>query len=508
MNTAADSVLTPANADTVATPSLRSRALYASAWIIMPRPLSMAMQLARSVILTRLLFPEAFGLMALIGVVTQGLQMCSDVGIGPSIVKSRHGEELAFLQTAWTLQIIRGFALWLICCVLAWPASVFYHEPMLLALLPIGGLTLVIGSFSSTAWSTHDRAMKRGRMTIIAYAAELLNLVAMLLAALWLRSVWALIVGGLCGSLISLALGHAFLPGICHRLRWDKAAAHELVHFGKWVFISTLLTFFAMQLDRLMLGKLIPMSLLGVYSIALVLSNVPRELVQAIASLVLFPVLAEKLREDPARMHERFQRARGTLLRLGLLLCLGVVAVAPVFFHYLYDTRYEAASWIAQLLAVSAWVTVLNTTTGYSLLAFGDSKSMALGNLANALITVVGATTGFYLFGLPGFIIGYALGTAAGELVQGLKIRQHGVGVLWQDVVLSLLGLVVGGAYVAAAKWLSVFGEGRSAIIDTLVALCLWAILAICLLPAIMRELAPNLHLPLVGQVRRATGVA
>jgi len=482
--------------------SLRQRATRASLWLVASTPLSMPVPLVRSLILTRLLFPEAFGLMALVGVVLQGLQMCSDVGIGPSIIKSQGGDAPRFLQTAWTLQIIRGFGLWLICCAVAWPASIFFREPMLLALLPVAGLNIVITAFNTTAWATHDRAMKRGRITIIAHAVQLANLGVMIFAAWWLRSVWALVIGGLSGNLISLVLGYAFLPGIRHRLRWDQTAARELIHFGKWVFISTLLTFFAMQMDKLMLGKLISMSLLGVYSVALVLANLPRELLQQIASLVLFPALAEKFRQDPARMHERLDRVRGTMLRIGLLLCLGVVAVAPAFFHYLYDPRYADASWIAQLLALSSWMTVLNVTTGYALLAFGDSRSLALGNLANVMITVVGAIAGFHFFGLSGFIIGYAAGTAAGELVQGLRIRCYGVGVLRQDVALTMIGLVAGGVYVGAAKWSNPGSEGHAVLPETLLALGIWAVLAAYLLPAVKRELASNLRLPWVERLR------
>ena len=69
--------------------------------------------LASNLILTRLLFPEAFGLMALGSVVLVGLQMFSDAGIGPSIAQSPRGDDPEFLDTAWTAQVLRGVILWL-----------------------------------------------------------------------------------------------------------------------------------------------------------------------------------------------------------------------------------------------------------------------------------------------------------------------------------------------------------------------------------------------------------
>jgi len=489
--------------DVVPQKTLRSRAMRASAWVIGAKPLGVSIQLIRSLVLTRLLFPEAFGLMALVSVVMQGLQMCSDVGIGPNIIHSKRGTDPNFLQTAWTLQIIRGVALWIGCCIFAWPVSVFYDEPMLRFLLPVAGLNIVIASFNTTAWATHDRAMARGRITIILYAIQLLNLVVMVLAAWWLRSVWALVIGGLSSSLLTLIFGHYFLPGIRHKFRWDRQAVHELIHFGKWIFLSTILTFFAMQMDKLMLGKLIPISLLGVYSVALVLANLPRDLLQQISGIVLFPALAEKFRSDRRRMHQKVNRARGVLLSVGLLLCLGVTFFAPEFFQF-YDSRYAAAGWMAQLLALSAWVTVLNATTGNVLLALGDSKAMAAGNLLNVVVTFGGALGGFHLFGLPGFIVGYAAGTAAGQLVQALWIRRYGIGVLRQDATFTLIGLVGIAAFFESLRWLKLSGYPSDYWMQALVGAAVWVAMAGSLLPGVKRELAPNLKFRAFGWPVRA----
>lgn len=79
------------------------------------------MRLLSNLALTRLLFPEAFGLMALMQTFMIGLQMFSDIGLRPSIIQNPRGEEPDFLNTAWTLQVARGVVLWLGACALAWP---------------------------------------------------------------------------------------------------------------------------------------------------------------------------------------------------------------------------------------------------------------------------------------------------------------------------------------------------------------------------------------------------
>lgn len=473
--------------------SLRQRTLHASAWLLAARPVSISVQLIRSLILTRLLFPEAFGLMAIVGAVTQALNMCSDIGLGPSIVQNPRGKEERFLCTAWTIGIIRGGVLWALCVVLAGPIAWIYHKPELRLLLPVSGLAVLISGFDSTAWQTANRDLTIGRVTLLAHGINIISTMILIGVAWWLRSVWALVISSLISGILHVVLGHLILPGIRHRLAWDRAAVRELVGFGKWVFLSTLLTLLAMQSDKLLLGGLITTKLLGIYSIALVLAGLPRTLVQELSRRILFPVLSERLREDPRRMHAQVQRARGILLRLGLLLTLGAAAIAPAFFHYLYDPRYWSAGWMAQFMAISMWITMLNVTTGSSLLALGDSRALAIGNSVNVVVTITASLAGHFFFGLPGFIIGYAAGTGAGELYQGLVMRRYGVGVLRQDLQLSSIAVVSGTGLVlvylagSSENWLSKPWVG------CVLGLIIWLMVAIAFWPSLRRELPKKL---------------
>jgi O-antigen/teichoic acid export membrane protein len=73
--------------------------------------------------------------------------MFSDFGLNASIIRSARGDEPVFLQTAWTVQILRGIMLWLISVMLAGPVAAFYEEPLLAQLLPVAGLTAIIHGF-------------------------------------------------------------------------------------------------------------------------------------------------------------------------------------------------------------------------------------------------------------------------------------------------------------------------------------------------------------------------
>ena len=92
--------------------TLRQRVIRAGSWAVTGFVTTQAIRLGGNLILTRLLFPEAFGLMAIVYVFMAGLALFSDLGINPSIIQNRQGGDPDFLNTAWVVQILRGVLIW------------------------------------------------------------------------------------------------------------------------------------------------------------------------------------------------------------------------------------------------------------------------------------------------------------------------------------------------------------------------------------------------------------
>ena len=204
---------------------MMARVLRSASWLMIGYGGSQALRLASNLILTRILFPEAFGLMALVSVVTVGLSLFSDVGIGPSIAQNTRGDDPGFLNTAWTIQVVRGFGLWVLTALLAWPAAQFYGAPELLIYLPIAGAGLAIAGFNPTRIETAHRHLLAGRVTALDLAGQVIGLTAMIALALATQSVIALVLGGLIQAAAKLLLCHYGLPGAANRFRWERAAA-------------------------------------------------------------------------------------------------------------------------------------------------------------------------------------------------------------------------------------------------------------------------------------------
>ena len=146
--------------------SLKKLAIRGTVWTIASYGASQLLRLGSNLILTRLLFPKLFGLMALINILIIGLHLFSDIGVGPSIIQNKRGNDPDFLNTAWSLQVIRGFGLWFFCVLIAWPVAKFYGEPQLFWLLPVVGISTMIAGFNSTSLFTLNREMALGKLAV------------------------------------------------------------------------------------------------------------------------------------------------------------------------------------------------------------------------------------------------------------------------------------------------------------------------------------------------------
>src|ERR1700677_1656289 len=110
---------------------LESRALKGTYFIVAFYGMALGMRFVGSIILTRLFAPELFGLMTLVTTILVGVNLFSHIGFEDNVIQNPSGDEEPFLNTVWTLQVIRGIGLWLVMLILAWPVAHFY-EPRLL----------------------------------------------------------------------------------------------------------------------------------------------------------------------------------------------------------------------------------------------------------------------------------------------------------------------------------------------------------------------------------------
>lgn len=411
--------------------------------------------------------------MLLVNVFLQALQLFSDLGIGASIIQHERADR-DFVDTAWTLQVIRGVVLWVVALAVAYPASLLYGEPQLVWMLAVAGVSAFIEGFVSTEIHTANRDLRMSRLQVYELGVQVTSAVVMIAGAWAFRSVWALVAGMISSSLARAVYSHVFLARQRNRFRWEREAVRSLLHFGKWVFASSIVTFLAQQGDRLIFGKMLPMARLGVFNIASTLCDAPAGVIGTVSFRIFFPTFAE-LRRTSQDVDGAYRKASSALGLIGGAGALALVMAGPWIIHLLYDDRYAEASWIVRLLALGIWGTSVVHFTASVVLASGRVRSLAAANAARLLWVAVTVPLGFHRLGFGAALVLVALADVPRYLVLALALRKEGIHVFrsdgWRTLVLAvsaaaglvvlrllaspgLLAVVLAGA-VALAIWLA-----------------------------------------------------
>jgi O-antigen/teichoic acid export membrane protein len=439
--------------------NLDTAAKRGSVWVLVGYASSQALRLLGNLILWRLVSPSAFGLMAIVNSILQGLAMFSEVGIGPGIIQSKRGDDATFLNTAWTIQVIRGFVLFGVALLLTVPLARFYGAPELVSLVPVCAGATILAGFCSTSVFTTRRQVALGRLTIMENGAQAAGLVLMIVVAYFTRSVWALAIGGLVTVGMKTLLSHLLLPGIRNRFWLDRANAKALLTFGRWVFVSTVGAFLAMQSDRLIFGKLVSLEQLGIYSIAAVWGGIPMAVMAQISYSVILPLLS-RVHNEGGDLRRAHHRTRLPWIIAGGWIGACLLAGGPTLIHFLYDSRAQDAGWVLQFLAVGGWFAVLESSNRMALLAMGKPKWMAADSGAKLLGMSVFIPLGFYKWGFQGAVAGFAAADALCYLMSVVGLARRKIVTLRLDLLLTATAVVTAGIGFAAREGARPFVAG------------------------------------------------
>lgn len=418
---------------------VKRRAVRASFWVVAESGLTQCIHIGQHIVLAWLLPLQIWGLMALAGIAIRMLEMFSDIGIGPSIIQSRRGDDPVFLNTAWTLQIIRGIGLWLCACAVAYPFGVFYEKPELTALIAVVGLTSLISGFTSTNWITANRNLTLGRRTFVTLGSQTVALMVTIVWAVLSPTVWSMVAGMLAGQMVRVILSHLVLLGIRNRLCLTGGAIRELFGFSFWIFVNTLFSSLSMQMDKLILGKLVTVDVLGIYYVANRFATQPQHLLGKLTSNVVFPAISRKQDLPRHELRARLIRHRRKPLLIGALGLAVGVAFCDQVCYLIYKPEFADAAWIAPIMLLGLWPNIVISALGPALMAIGKPRYRAFASIIRFILISAAIIVGYIWLGLLGVVIASTCGSLVRYVVLSWGLWRNGLLALGQDVIATVL---------------------------------------------------------------------
>jgi len=373
-------------------------------------------KLVSSVVLTRLLYPEAYGIVTIVASVAFVMEMLSDVGVVGLMVRHERAAEQRFIDTMWTIRLVRGAVNAAILFAIApWLAEA-YGEPALTAALRIfAGWFLLFGMESMS----FPLAIRRQRARVVNYtelAATLVSTVFVIVVS----SIWRDHRGMIYGMLVNRALitgaSWFFYRAERPRLAMDREVARESLGFARYTVPSSLVTLLISQFDKFVFLKLFPIQMLGLYGLAGNIAGPVEALTNRITRSVLFPRCAANFRREPATVREKYYGENVKLIALILFMPAMVAGASEFIVHLLFDARYAYAWVILQAFALRGTLGALASMAENVLVATDTPRPLLVANVLRACWLVPGCLLGWYFWGFVGFLVAASLETLPGLL--------------------------------------------------------------------------------------------
>ncbi|MES2636862.1 MAG: oligosaccharide flippase family protein [Pseudomonadota bacterium] len=432
--------------------SQKKKILVAGFWVILIFGLSQIIRLGSNLVVTRIFEPEIFGVMAIVTVVAIGIAMFSDLGLWAFVVRHKDPTNPRLLSAVWTIQVIRGWltllAVGLIALIIMFGNEYFpqffegvYADPRLPILIFVAGIPSVINGYRSMASPVMSRQMQHGKLELMELASQILSVAVVIAWVLVYPSIWALAAAGIVSSIVGTFLSYRLFP-FRHSLVWDRAIAKEVFDFGKWIVVSSILTYLFMQGDKLFLAGKITASELGVYSIAFMLSGVLVSVTNSIAAKIVFPTLSSAVHEDRKSLKEKYYKIR-IYVDLSNFLAAGIlIALAPTIVELLYDARYSSAGWMFQILMFSLIGNALALIPIQCLSALSVTKLNMWVMMVRSVGLLVGLPVFYHFYGLYGAVWVVAVIPFLALPIIYWNLAQHAVFSFYKEIrMLPVVGL-------------------------------------------------------------------
>jgi len=352
---------------------LLHKAVRGGLWLFSLRLTQQILLGVRLVVLARLLSPNDFGLMGIALLTMTVVESLSQTGFDVALIQRKERTE-DYLDTAWTVEILRGLGLFGILQVLASPAATFFDSPDAEMLIRVVGLSLVFRGFLNIGTVFFRKELEFGKQFAFEFSGRVADFVVAIVAGVILKNAWVLVLAYVSADFIRVAASYVIHP-YRPRLKLEIGKARELFDFGKWILGSSALVFFLNRGDKALVGRLLGTTMLGFYEMAYKISNLSATEFALVISQVTIPAYS-KLQEKIGRLREGYLRVLQATAFFSIPLAGLIVVLAPELTRTLLGEKWLTAIPAMRVLALGGALRSIVATTGPVYTGIGKPRIM------------------------------------------------------------------------------------------------------------------------------------
>ncbi|GAB3267138.1 lipopolysaccharide biosynthesis protein [Chitinimonas naiadis] len=397
-------------------------------WMVAARLMDRSIGVISTLILARLLVPGDFGLVAMATAIGGVLDLLGAFSFELALIQNQRAGRAEY-DTVWTFNVLFGVFCGLALVGLAWPAAAFYHEPRLAAVMCALALAYLAGGLANVGVVNFRKELNFRDEFKLIFLRRVVTFVATIGGALWFQSYWALVAGIIVGRVVGVIASFQMSD---YRPRLSLAAARELFHFSKWLFLNNTFQFLQTNGCNFIIAKLYGATGVGIFSVAYEISNLPSTELVAPINRATFPGFSKM--ENAEAISASYLQLMGMIGLLILPVGLGIAAVAGPLVEALLGAKWIDAVPLIQLLAIYGAITATQTNNSVVWMVMGRTREVTA--MTALFLLILGPSLYFFLgrYGIIG--AGYAyLISHAPTVPVAMQMTKRMLGFRWSALI-------------------------------------------------------------------------
>jgi len=377
---------------------LAQRAARSGVWVYATNIAEHVFSLIRVIILARLLVPYDFGLVGIALLSVSLMEVFTVTGFEQALVQKK-GDIKAYLDTAWSISVVRGVILALILFGAAPLVSTFFESPAALPILRVIAISFLLHGLTNIGIVYFRKELEYGKQFIYRLSGTIADLVIAVTAALILRSAWALVFGLLAAGVVRCIVSYIIHP-YRPRFNFQLIQIKELLTFGKWILGSSIVVFLATQGDDAFVGKVLGITMLGFYQMAFRFGNLAASEIGVI-SRVAFPTYS-KLQDNIPALRDTYLRIMRLVTFAAIPFASGIFILAPEFTQLFLGDKWMPIVPALSIFAISVVIREIASTGGALFYAVGRPDITFKQDLAWVIALAIAIYPLTMLYGMVG----------------------------------------------------------------------------------------------------------
>lgn len=402
--------------------SIKGELTYGVFYTALSKYSGIIISLIINAILSRLLTPDEYGIVALVTVFVTFFNLLSDFGIGPAIIQN-HSLDENDIKSIFSFSILIGTILALLFFVSAPLISNFYDNQELILISHLLALSILFNSYQIVPRALLQKKLKFKQIGLISIIIQLITGIIGIVLALLGFSYYSLVIQSVLSAVLLFGIFFKLAP-IKFTPKIQKTSIQKILKFSSFQFLFNFINYFSRNLDSILIGKYLGPEPLGYYNKSYAIMMMPISSLTHVITPVMMPVLS-KFQDEKEIVYNTYIKIIKLLAIIGFPLSILLFFSAEEIIYVLFGPQWGNSVPVFKILSLSIGIQMVSSSTGSIYQSINRTDLMFYSGLMSAVFMIGGILSGIFIgksleaVGL-GLLISFLL-----SFIQGFYILIH-----------------------------------------------------------------------------------